>query len=343
MAVVSAPTLAPGVRATLHRAVFRPVWLALALCTVPFLLDLSVPTWLRYAPFLASALVLGLPHGAVDHLALAWTSDLDRPLAAVSLLYFLAGGAYLACWIVAPAPAFAFFIMLTWFHWGQGDLYALRALADHTHLRTRAQRTLAVAIRGGLPMCVPLVAFPEVYAFVARETIALFDPGGAAALAVAFHPDVRFALGGAFATLTVAALGLGFVRSEGPQQRASWRFDAVETLLLWGYFLVVPPILAVGLYFCLWHSLRHVVRLIALDPGGASALRDGSLRPGLARFARHAAPLTAGALVVLYGLSLLAPADDPRSLLGLYLVLLAVLTLPHVLVVAWMDHEQRVW
>jgi len=48
--------------------------------------------------------------------------------------------------------------------------------------------------------------------------------------------------------------------------------------------------------------------------------------------------------VVLVGLAFVAPpGGNLLSLLGLYLVLLAVLTLPHTAVVTWMDLREGVW
>jgi Brp/Blh family beta-carotene 15,15'-monooxygenase len=103
-------------------------------------------------------------------------------------------------------------------------------------------------------------------------------------------------------------------------------------------------VLAVGLYFCLWHSVRHIARLVALDAPAASALATGRRWPAVRRFARDAAPLTAGALVVFAALYLAVPTDGSLAgLVAVYLVLLAVLTLPHVVVVTRMDRVQGLW
>jgi Brp/Blh family beta-carotene 15,15'-monooxygenase len=347
-----------GTRTTLGRTVFAPAWVALALVSLPFLLGLSMPLWVQYVPFLASVLVLGLPHGAVDHLATARVGrrdgrgrrggrsgrndGLDRPFVAVGILYLLTGGAYLLAWLLAPAASFALFIALTWFHWGQGDLYVLAALPERTHLCSPAQRVLCLLVRGGLPMVVPLLAFPGVYREVARTVTGLFDPSAIALLDPVFALGTRLALGAGLTVLSLAALALGYRRADEAARRRAWRLDAAETLLLWAFFLTVPPILAVGLYFCLWHSLRHVVRVIALEEGRTPAV-GRSVLGGFARFAREATPLTAGALVVFAGLYFLAPVADVPGLIALYLVLLAILTLPHVLVVTWMDRQQGIW
>ncbi|PSP55323.1 beta-carotene 15,15'-monooxygenase [Halobacteriales archaeon QS_1_67_19] len=319
-----------------------PVWVALAASAIPFAVGLEVPPRLRYLPFLASLVIFGLPHGAADHLAVARLKG-RRPHLAVGAAYLVGGAAYLAVWAVAPALAFAGFILLTWYHWGQGDLYFLLALGGE-HLRTRGQRLLALAVRGGIPMLVPLVAFPEVYRSVARATVSLFDPAVADAFAPAFHPPVRLGVGAALAALSVGSLALGYVRARATARGWSgWRTDAVETALLWAYFLVVPPVLAIGLYFCLWHSVRHVARLLAVNDG-RSLRRARDVAPALVAFGRDALPNTVGALALLGGLAVVAPpTTELRSLLGLYLVLLAVLTLPHTAVVTWMDWREGVW
>lgn len=349
MAVSDADLDGPSER--LRRAVVRvgvvPAWVvlsAVALGTAATALGgttpADVPSLVRYLPFLASLVVFGLPHGATDHLAVARLGG-PRPFTAVAALYVLGGATYLAVWLLAPAVGFVSFVLLTWYHWGQGDLYVLLAVGDH--LRTRGQRLLAVAVRGGIPMIVPLVAFPEVYRAVVAATVGLFDPSTGRWFAVAFRPEVRLALGGGLAACSLAAVALGWVR--GGWSDRGWRVDALETGLLWTYFLAVPPVLAVGLYFCLWHSLRHVVRVVAADErtGGASLAR-GRVGSALADFGRDALPNTVGALALLAGLAVVAPPDaEPASLLGLYLVLLAVLTLPHALVVTWMDLRQGVW
>ncbi|UPV98880.1 Brp/Blh family beta-carotene 15,15'-dioxygenase [Halorussus gelatinilyticus] len=345
-----------GFSRALVRVAGAPAWTALALVALLFGVGLGadLPASVRYLPFLASLVVFGLPHGAADHLAVERLGG-KRPLLSVGAAYLVGGGLYLAVWLVAPAVGFASFVALTWYHWGQGDCYVLLAVGDH--LRTRGQRALAIAVRGGIPMVVPLVAFPEVYRSVADATLRLFDARpvavgaldatvfDATALDAAFRPEARLAAGGGLAALSLGALALGAVR--GGWTDRGWRADALETALLWAYFWVVPPILAVGLYFCLWHSVRHVLRLLTVaedgEVGEAILARDG-LGAELAGFARDALPNTVGALVVLGGLALVAPPEGGfLSLLALYLVLLAVLTLPHAAVVTWMDWREGVW
>nr|WP_305882717.1 Brp/Blh family beta-carotene 15,15'-dioxygenase [Haloplanus ruber] len=320
-----------------------PAWVVVGVLTLGVGLasavgvEASLPPVVRYLPLAASLLLFGLPHGAVDHLAparAAGQAPTVRSMAAVGLGYLLLGGAYTVLWVVAPAASAALFVGLTWFHWGQGDLYALDVLGGD-HLESAGVRAGTLLVRGGLPMLVPLLRYPERYRAVIDAWVALFGRGLDAAWLTA--PDVRLGLGVGFAALTVGTLLAGY-RSDD----AGWRRDAAETGLLWAYFLLVPPLVAVGVYFCVWHSLRHIVRLVGVDEGARSALATGGPVAALRRTGRDAVPLTAVSVVLLVGVGVVAGVDTaPETLAALYLVFIAVLTLPHVVVVAWMDRTER--
>ncbi|SER26208.1 Brp/Blh family beta-carotene 15,15'-dioxygenase [Natrinema salaciae] len=307
----------------------------------------SPPLVYQYVPLALSVLVLGLPHGAVDHLVLPRVRDdpvTPRSLAFVGVLYLLLGCAYAVVWFLAPVAAFVLFVLVTLVHWGQGDVYALLEFVGADHLETRASRLLALLVRGGLPMLVPLVAFPAQYAFVAETLVGLFDPGAATALDPLFEPAVRTAVTIGFGSLIALSVLLGVHRTS-PGERWPWLVDAAETLGLVCYFATVPPILAIGLYFCFWHSLRHVLRTMLVDPVASAALERGAIRTAVSRFAHDAAPLTVAALVVLVGIWIAVPRTPATvaDVLAVYLVGIAVLTLPHVVVVSLLDREAGIW
>jgi Brp/Blh family beta-carotene 15,15'-monooxygenase len=331
---------------TLSRIAFLPGWIVVGATTAIFLLGVSIPLSYQLLPLAASVVLFGLPHGAIDHLAIPRTRAEPVTLgwlAAVGGLYLLVGGAYAAVWFLFPAVAVAFFIGMTWAHWGQGDVYPLVAFGEG-HPRGRATRLLMGATRGALPMVVPFVAFPGQYEQIVSTLVGLFDPGSVEAVSAIFTPTARLWVAIGLGCLIAVTLAVGFLRA-GAEGRRSWLLDVGETGLLVGFFSLVPPILAVGLYFCLWHSLRHIVRLLAVDPAAASALESRRYLSALASFGRDAAPLTAVSLAILALWYLVVPgtAAEPLSLVGAYLALIAVLTLPHVVVVSVMDREQGLW
>jgi len=307
----------------------------------------SLPLAYQYVPLALSVVVLGFPHGAVDHLVVPRARGdpvTARSFAAIGLLYLVVGGAYAVVWVLAPVVAFVLFILMTLVHWGQGDVYALVELFSADHLTTRTSRLLTLLVRGGLPMIVPLIAFPEQYAFVAGTLVGAFDPGAAAALEPAFTPRARATAAVGFGALTATTLAFGFVQA-GDDGLGSWTVDAVETVGLLAYFALVPPILAIGLYFCFWHALRHVLRTMLVDDVAKNALDGGAVGAASLRFARDAAPLTAGGLLVFVGVWVVVPEASVTApdVIAVYLITIAVLTLPHVVVVALLDREQGIW
>lgn len=336
-----------GIWSAARRRLFRPVDGLLLLVTMAFALGLRAPGIVQYLPFALGLVLFGLPHGALDHLVPARVLHRRpsvRSIGLVVVTYAVGGSAVVAAWFASPTLAFVGFIALTWFHWGQGDVPPL--LARQGLSPSRRSRILVLVVRGALPMLVPLIAFPTTYAQVFAATTAVGGGAGDVFAGAASTGAVRGALAGVVVALGVAAtLSLAL---DGPPSRRAVRAIAGELgeiLLLAAFFAVVPPILAVGIYFGLWHSLRHIVRLAIIDPRLRPVAADGRFGRVLVGFTREAAPLTVAALALLVGLVVLLPTVgvSPRSLLGVYLVMISALTVPHVLVVTWMDRRQGFW
>jgi Brp/Blh family beta-carotene 15,15'-monooxygenase len=295
----------------------------------------AAPPWVLAIPWLASTALLGLPHGAADpFVPLGWPRS-ERAWIRVGLFsaaYLAVAAVYAGIWLAAPVASAVGFLMLTWAHWGQGDVFALRAMGWDAHLPSAPLRVFAAVVRGALPMAVPLAAFPADYAAVVgamAEAVRPESAGRAEALILAVPPgDVWILLA---ALWIVYALAGGWAaRRRGAWQ--SWRRDHAEVALLAIFFGFVPPLWSVGVYFCLWHALRHLGRLAPLVAGGSAR-----------QLALLCLPGTAGALALI-GILLTRPlGGDAIGSAGAYLVGIAALTVPHVLVVAWMDARQRVW
>ena len=103
--------------------------------------------------------------------------------------------------------------------------------------------------------------------------------------------------------------------------------------------LVVPVAAFFGAYFGTWHSGRHTARLVAEDPVNAADLAAGRLGRPLLRFARIAALPTTAALATV--LALWVSAGGWEAFVAADLAVLAALTVPHVVVVTWLDSRQR--
>jgi len=300
--------------------------------------DLSA-RW-QFLPFVLGMVFLGLPHGALDHLAPLFLQR--RPLTARYLAVFVLGylalaAVYLAAWQLWPVGALVVFLLLSWLHWGQGDAYYLEAFARQS-LPSPSGRLLVWAVRGGLPIILPPLIHPQAFAQVARGILGWY--GGSADWLIG--GQVR-AAGLVVFGLLIIAYGVRAWRTASRTEEGGFRRDTGEVAGLVVFFWLTPPILAVGVYFCVWHSARHLARLALLDPADTEPLAHHRMSRVAWRTAGQALPMTLGALALLAGLFVWRGRSGVGvgGLVYLYLSLIAALTFPHFALVLWMDREER--
>ena len=278
--------------------------------------------WLLGPAVLAGMVVLGVAHGACDQFVVPATHPVLAQRRGRYWAGFLAGYLGLAAavgllWWWHPALAVALFFGLTAWHWGSGDAPA------------QARRSQWVAhslLRGSLLFAVPLWHWPTETAAVVNDLLAL---GGAAPVSAATVAEAAGLLPVVLAGHAVLWL-VYYRQGQGPLART----DVLETLLLTALLLVLPPVLAAGVYFVFWHSLQHVLRMNRLMDRSAAESRRG-LWAEISFFLRRSAPLlliSLGGLGVLFGVAW-AWAASSTVLISLALLAASVVTLPHALLV----------
>ncbi|MEV5428176.1 Brp/Blh family beta-carotene 15,15'-dioxygenase [Streptomyces sp. NPDC052701] len=280
--------------------------------------------WQRWSLLVfLTGLVAGLPHGAVDHRVPGWFQRRPRPAAgrraAAPLGYAAAAVTVPAAALVAPAWVFCVFLAVSALHFGYGDA---RFCALRDGPADPARRAVHALAHGAVTAVLPLVRWSEQVRPVVRQ----LAPGADWLLAA----PVRTAA----AALAAAAVAVGCVTA----LRGGRRRQAAELLLLTALFTSVPPLVAFGVYFGAWHSVRHIARLVLADPANATVLRAGRTAAVLRRFGRQAAVPTVAALAALAALIVLPgefPPDGRTAARGV--ALLAALTFPHLIVVARLD------
>ena len=289
-----------------------------------------------YLPLILSVFLFGLPHGAIDHLVMIGLARRQMRLTALAgacLIYLIPVVLFLILWFLSPLAGLVLFLGITIYHWGKADLAFESILRPATQQAPRVPRFLSFShllLRGFLPIGTPFLAFPgATEAFITACTSSFgydFTLPGA----------VRLGL-----LLCLSALLLSeyfYLKTCGPQRRQLLAEDA--GLLI--FFILVPPLLAIGLYFCLWHGLRHVLRLIHYR-STPDETEPEQLVEGLKRFYIRALPFTLASLLILLVVLLFLPeVSRGEQLIGLYLVVISSLTLPHLIVVEWMDARERI-
>ncbi|RXK51508.1 Brp/Blh family beta-carotene 15,15'-dioxygenase [Halorientalis pallida] len=311
-------------------------WALFAGLTVLFgaatVFETTVPIRYQAIAYLALMIGVSLPHGGFEHVANLRGRGESFQVRYL-LAYLLLIGASLAVFVLAPAAGLALAVAITCLKGGFGGLHVLESTTGSDHLTSRPQRVLGALVRGGAVMIVPMVAHPGVFYMVSYYMTALFEPQALADAVWLFESPAREVLAGVYLLALLVHLVWGYRRADG---LGSWLPEAGETSLLVAFFAVVPPILAVGVYFPCWYATRQTARLSA---GG------GSLRTVLARVARGAVAPWLGALALLAGLAVALPEapTTPTGWVALYSVFVAVIAVPHVLVGSWLDRRRGIW
>jgi beta-carotene 15,15'-dioxygenase len=315
-------------------------WLSVfSLCIAQLLVPRLVNTYGLYS-FVIGMVLLGLPHGALDHLVpfrVGWTwAGYPLGLGLYLLVYVALAATYFALWLIAPTLAFLGFLIATVLHWGQGDVRFLEIFLGRLR-PNRLATTVSVLLRGSLPIVVPVLAFPataeSLYEHAAHGL-------GLNATRLELAGPVMVSLG-AYMLVLLFAYAFFAVRS-APNRAVLW-IDALEVLLLIALFSGVPAYMSVGIYFIAWHSLRHLARLIVLRPEHASSLKAGEWVRPVARLMLELLPITCAALLMLTGLYVwkISYATGLESFVALYLVMISAVTKPHLLLTALMDYAPR--
>jgi len=297
-----------------HRAgVWVPVT-AVTLAVAVAAVFTETPGSVSVAVVVVVVAALGIPHGAVDHLAAAalggpFDTSSPRRFARDYLLAMLGVG---VLWLVAPTVALAGFLVVSVHHFGQSDL---------AYLGLPPGRAVAVQwSRGLLLIGLPLVAHVE-SAGPVIERLGGGDPASWAWLA-----DWWILWS---AVLVVQHVAIGWALTHGDIDRPTLAREAVTAAALTALFLTADPLIGFAVYFGLWHSFAHLFVLGDLIGTGPAPLRSVV---GLA------APLTAVSLLgiaVVVGGAVAAGRTD--LIVPLTFVFVSMLTVPHLFVV------ERIW
>lgn len=265
---------------------------------------------------LAIALAVGLPHGAVDHVVLMRRLGGLRGMAIGTVGYLAAAVATFWVADAAPVVTWSAFLLLSAWHFGT---------ADREYLALAGERpSLLFALAAG---AVPVGGFMIRGADVLLPLAEGLDPR----VGVLLAPSVVSTVALVVVALTVAALA---------NETVGGRYAAAAELALLGaLFLTAPPLWAFGIYFGLWHALRHVARMVTEESPWADVLDGRGRGAALRRFAFDAALPTIGAVSAGVALVVIGRDMTTVAVTALALQVTAAVTFPHAATVAFLDRR----
>jgi Brp/Blh family beta-carotene 15,15'-monooxygenase len=265
------------------------------------------------------ALLLGIPHGAIDHLITLPSRPRSKFFLFIASYVLIAvlAGIGIATWNM---HGFQFVLVMSALHFGIGDAaYA----NEWRRAKGEKARSWILEVCYALPAGFLPVALP------------LTDSRSVSAL-----NRINHSLGGWAGThghlirqvVLIAAVISAIILA------VQWAFLLViDLLLLTALSLIAPPLITFAIYFGCWHAVRHTARLVPKLPkalGAATANHvvaayKAAIFPGLYA--------VAGALALGTGLMIFAPHKFGSGLLWSTLVIVWSLTVPHMLTTARFD------
>jgi Brp/Blh family beta-carotene 15,15'-monooxygenase len=208
-----------------------------------------------------TGLLLGIPHGAVDHVlppAGSWPIR-PGPLSRLLGLYLLAFAVMLAIVFASPVIAYWALVVLAVFHWGVGDAVVRRERRGEA---TGIGGPAEILAYGGF-IVVSLAAWPD----HVRVILAAVAPG------VADETRLPTLAAGYLMAAAMVAFSARMLL------RRRW-LEAGEVAVLLALAIATPPLVAFGLYFGPWHAVRQTTRLF-LEAGRTDSAPGAALGPAI--------------------------------------------------------------
>lgn len=265
------------------------------------------------------ALVVGIPHGAIDHLIAIPSEPKLR------FILYIAGYvaiALLAGWAIATwnLLGFQIVIVMSALHFGFGDASFINEdrVAQDKEKNSISIEILYALPAGFLPVILPLT---DTRTLEALKRI---------------HPDLENWAGNQVALFRNATLLLGvfsliyFLLNR--------RFSlAIDISILAVLALIAPPLIAFAVYFGFWHALRHTARLVPKLPKAHQHILSGDWHKAIWSVVFPGLYAIAGTLVIAVILMFTSPDNFSSSLLWSTLVIIWALTVPHMATTAKFD------
>ena len=295
-----------------------------AIVAIAIALSIAFSSWLGaeslnwQVVMAVTALAIGIPHGALDHLV---TLPKAQPFKMAVFVTIYVAIALAAIWAILQWNVWGFIavVLMSATHFGIGDSAFISEL---NHLKGNTSSKFPVwayaPAAGLLPVVIPLVNSRSTEALTkVNDSLINWHYG--------YTSEIQIAVA-AIATLSAMVL----------ISRKRYR-DLLDLTLLAALASVAPPLVAFAVYFGCWHAMRHTARLTSLLPRCLDAYERNNSRRAFALAVIPGLPALAGTLIFVALLAGFSQNNVSDTFLWLTLVTIWALTVPHMIVTAKLD------
>ena len=265
-----------------------------------------------------TALALGIPHGALDHLV---TLPKSKPLvmAIFIFVYVLVAVVAVIAILKFNVLGFIFVLLMSATHFGIGDTAFINEMDRRGGRKKALPRTIYAVAAGATPVLIPLVNSASTDA-LAQVNPALID------WHQGFDQEILYGVTG-FALIAIVTLFLSHRKRE-----------SLDIALLLALALIAPPLIAFAVYFGCWHAMRHTARLTLNLESSQRAFASGDSKKAFTRAVIPGVPALVGTFLIAGVLALLDNQFND-DFFWMALVVVWALTVPHMAVTAKLDRS----
>lgn len=266
---------------------------------------------------IAAILLIGVPHGGLDGAVarrVGWPSGV-LPWMLFHIAYLAMAASVAGLWWLFPLPSLMFFLAISAVHFGSSDI-------RHISPSSAGAAWLPLLAHAGLVV----IAIPVLQSAAVEPLFAVLV--GAENSLWLLNKIDQLLLPWAAALFAYAIYSV---------YQPRWRRSLLSLAVLIALAYLLPPLVSFALYFCLWHSRSHMLRIwrnIAPDQRSRSA-REAVIY-SLMAYAAAAIYFVLRTNSGSASLSAVTPA-----LLQLTFIGLAALTVPHMLLVDFIYGQQE--
>ena len=253
-------------------------------------------------------LILGVSHGALDHFR---GKNLFQPILKKNwFIYFYPGYILLSlivifCWTLFPTISLLFFLIVASYHFGEEDLrFFLKSKGFFFNLASFLKGSLIITL-----------SFHYSY----ETTVVFFE--------YLMVPQIEFEKLIEFKSLLFSTnlifliMSLVYLFRKQINKLVLILFEIIFILLS---FIYLPLILAFSMYFCFFHSSKHIIGL-------ARELDSQNIGNGLKLFVLKAIPLTLLTIILAFLSLYFLDQNINETIIQVIFIGLASLTLPHII------------
>jgi len=257
--------------------------------------------------------IIGIPHGATDHLlffsiAQRLPGDKKKARLRFYITYLGIMAAYGVLWYLTPILSFLIFILLSFYHFGQENLKSFRWKSSYL-------KTTSFLLSGVFVLATPLFADMKAAWPIIKSISGIEVPH---LLSLESCRLIAYVIGisyGCFLVFLILSRNVDL--QTGLKEIVNWA-------VLFMLFLSTPLMMGFAVFFSLWHALPSILEQIGF-------LKKNQIRYNAISHIKNIAPYTLLSIAGIFiGLSLLNDSTLSAKT-GIGFMFLSIITLPHIL------------